>query len=696
MDSENKRVIGYDPQTGQPIYEYTQLNQVQSSVVQNSTLTTTVPQQSLSSNGKRDNKAKFLILGGIVVILMLTLVILFLLFEKNNSLSRTVMIYMVGSDLEANNGLATADLDSIKYNEKVKVILIAGGTPNWHNNYIEKNETSIYELTPQGFKKVKQQTVRNMGDSLVLSDFLNYTYDNYKSNKYELLFWNHGGAILGSEFDLISDDNLSLTEMEEGLKNSPFNDRNKLEVIIFRTCMNGTVELANIFKNYAQYLVASEEITYGAPYTNVLSFINNVDSNDNAVELSKKYVSSYKNQISDIKGKTIWQNEDSIYSTYSIIDLSKINNLSKSVNEFFDDINIASNFNKISRIRANLYQYGSSEPSYDMVDLYNLVYSLKDLSPDKANRVLSNLDNTIIYNWATNNESRGMSIYFPYNGTDKVKLYFLDIYSSFDDLTSYNNFIKGFYKVQKSDYTKYSYTSNLINVKASDEEEVLSDFTLELTDEQVETFAKARYFVFRDNKNGYFKPIYTGGKAVLDGKTLKAGIRDRQLKVRSKDDPNEGYTLISIEKENTDKYIKYETNVILQSFRGDIKDWKNDKAIITLMYDKTTKKVAMSNIVYNTGDDLVNSSVVDLDNYDNVEFSVSSGWQITDEEGFYTGPYDSDGKIRSDGIYTGWEDKPGNFEFVLESFDSDDDYYGVFAITDTHNNISYSKLVKMN
>lgn len=56
-----------------------------------------------------------------------------------------------------------------------------------------------------------------------------------------------------------------------------------------------------------------------------------------------------------------------------------------------------------------------------MIDLYNLVYNLKDLSPKKADKVLKNLENTVIYNYATDSNSRGISIYFPFNGSNLVK-----------------------------------------------------------------------------------------------------------------------------------------------------------------------------------------------------------------------------------------------------------------------------------
>jgi len=641
------------------------------------------------------NTRKILI-GGIVVSIMVIIasITVSAIVLLNNGVSRTVMIYMVGSNLESTNGLASSDLASIKnIDSNTKVLLIAGGTSKWSNNYISTDETSIYELTSNGFVKVKKQDRKNMGDSSTLTNFLNYAYDYSKTDEYDLIFWNHGGAIDGSEYDELSnDDNLSLSEMNESLSKSPFNNK-KLELVIFRTCLNGTLEVNSILSKYANYLVASEEETLGANYTSVLNFINVIDSKDSSKAVGRKFIDAYKKQINDIKSNTYKTESDTIYSTYSLVNLSNVDKLNNRVNDFFNDIDINTNFNKISKVRANLYQYASDEPSYDMVDLYNLINNLKDLSPSKAEKVLTELNNTIIYNYATDSNSRGISIYFPYNGTSRAKDTFINVYNDLSGLSSYKNFITKFNNIQTGDYNKSTYTLNNINSKENSEKNTYADFELELTDEQVSTFAKANYVVYKDLGTGYYKPVYRGISTTLDGNILKASIKDRQLQIVGSNDGTNDLT--AFEKENTDKYIKYTTNVLLQSFRGDISEWKNDKAVMTIFYDKKTNKTNIASVVYDNNDDKANVVAVNLNDYDNVAFSISSGWKILDDAGNYTGPITENGRVVGDGIITGFEEKPGDFKFELSKFDNDATYYCVFLITDTHNNVSYSKLIKL-
>lgn len=646
------------------------------------------------NNDNIKSKKKFFIIGGIALAVLLLIIILVLILGRNKESSRTVMIYMVGSNLESESGLGTVDLNSIDYDEiyddNINVVLIAGGSENWNNNYIEEDETSIYELTENGYKKVKTQSIQNMGDSKVFSDYINYVYENYKTDEYDLIFWNHGGAITGSEFDDLSGDNLSLEEMKIGLSNSSFNKNNKLEAVVFRTCLNGTIEIADVFKDYSDYLVASEEITLGAPIASVLNFVNDVEPSDNGYDVGVKFIESYKEQISTLK--QYYGSSEYIYSTYSVVDLSKIDNLVQSLNEFVSDINITENYNEIARVRSNLYQYAysqASDPSYDMVDLYNLVEGLKELSPKKAEKVLSDLESTILYNWATNSSSRGISIYFPYNGSDDAKKYFLDIYGNLDSFNDYNTFITGFNLIQSNGIRSYSFTDNKTTLTTKDEK---SDFKLELTDEQLKGYARAEYLVFMDKGNGYYWPVYKGKEVTLNGNVLSASINGSHLKVEN----DTGSFIVPLfETYNEKDYIKYSTAVILQNFSDpEISNWKTDSAQLSLILNKETKKVKVGSVVLNEKDkNKPNSVAVNLKDYEYITFG-SMSHKLLDENGNFSWEvYENS----SNGIFEGVEITIEELEdFKLSSFDDNNNYYAVFRIYDVNNNYYYSKLVKMN
>lgn len=685
--NSNNQIIGYNPQTGEPIYQSNQNQPI------------TNNQQYINTNTKKSVKnknSKKIFIWLVLVFISTILLVVGLFYLVNNKLGnqdRTIMIYMVGSNLESQSGLGTVDLNSIDYNimdnENINVVLIAGGSEEWYNDYIDKDETSIYELTSDGYQKVKTQNIKNMGDSKVFSDYLNYVYENYKTDKYDLIFWNHGGAIVGSEFDDLSGDNLTLEEMEEGLANSKFNKKNKLELVMFRTCLNGTIEMADVFNEYAKYLVASEEITLGSRKTSVLNFINDIETTDNGYDVGYKFINSYKNQITELK--QVYGSEG-IYSTYSIVDLSKIDELITSLNDFVRDINISENYNTISRVRTNLYQYAQDDLSYDMVDLYNLIDGLKDLSKTKAEKVLKNIESTVLYNWATNDKSRGMSVYFPYNGDSKIRTMLLSLYDGFDSLDGYSNFISNFNDIKSGGLKNYSFVNNNTNISTESETSNSYDFTMELTDEQLEGYAKAEYLVFLEKGDGYFWPVYKGLEVDLNGNTLNANINGKALKITSE---GTQYVVPLFESYNESDYIKYTTVAILQNFNVEsTKDWKMDTATLTLVLDRNDNSIKVGSVVLNEKDEnKPNSIAVDLKDYESIVFG-SMSHKLLDSNGNFSMEVYTD---NSNGVYEGVEitvDELSNFS--LSSFDDENTYYAIFRIYDVDNNVHYSQLIKMN
>ena len=629
-----------------------------------------------------------------VLTLLIGLIVVFAL-KGNNIKTRTFMIYMVGADLESRGSMGTYELNGIDPSQvdlkNNNVVLIAGGSEKWGNEYIDESETSIYRLTESGFKKVKQQSIKNMGSSETLSNFINYATEHYITDEYELLFWNHGGAIMGSEFDELSNnDYLSLQEISEALTKTSFNKNNKIETVIFSTCLNGTIENANVFKDYAKYFVASEEISMSVKNQSDFSFINNVTPRTNSVDVGLMYIEKYKEKMAYLKNAYKVQNEEyNIYSTYSVVDLENIDDLNKSVNNFFKNVNVSSDYNEVARVRSNLYQYAykqAGEPSYDTVDLYNLINNLKDISPKEANKVLSEIENTVIYNYSTDASSRGISIYFPYNGSNQTQLYFLNMYDEISTIDNYNKFIKDFNSIKSTNSTKkLSFRDNSVKVDSSDTE---SDFELELTDEQVENFARAQYLVFRDNEDGTYLPVYKGTEVELKDKKLSAKIKDRQLKIKSKSDGLENIITL-FEDEVSDSYIKYSTIVTLENFSSEnFSEWKMETATISLLLDKKTNKVGISGVLLSAQENLPGRTMVDINDYTNIIFA-SSSYNIANEDGSYNENWDSNG------IIEGIEVDVGDFEFELQDYNDDYDYYCVFRIFDVNNNSYYSKLVKM-
>ncbi len=113
--------------------------------------------------------------------------------EKEENLSEetyTVMVYMMGSDLEASSGAGAKDIEEMIGsgidNSKVKLYLYTGGCPKWRSEEIEisNEENTIFQYDGTTFVKEKVIEQASMGEAATLSEYLNYVYENSKTDKY--------------------------------------------------------------------------------------------------------------------------------------------------------------------------------------------------------------------------------------------------------------------------------------------------------------------------------------------------------------------------------------------------------------------------------------------------------------------------------------------------------------------------------
>ena len=169
--------------------------------------------------------------------------------EKSDSFGKvaddnTVMIYMVGSDLESKAGAATFDIAEMMASgvdtSKTNVVIFTGGCSQWMSdissdkNYVMRLDKSC--LIEDG----ATSSINNMGDPNTLLGFLNFCTDNYKSDHYTLIFWDHGcGPVYGYGVDeLHSNDTLTYPEMEAALVASDFDSKNKIDLVGFDACLD--------------------------------------------------------------------------------------------------------------------------------------------------------------------------------------------------------------------------------------------------------------------------------------------------------------------------------------------------------------------------------------------------------------------------------------------------------------------------
>jgi hypothetical protein len=359
---------------------------------------------------------------------------------------------------------------------------------------------AIYELTSNGFQKTKTMPVSSMGTKSSLLTFLEYSYNNYPAEKYDMIFWNHGLGALGLEQDELKNDFLDITELSKSFEDSPFK-KEKLEVVIFNNCLSGNIHFANVMSNYADYMVGSEEVIYVGLIIDRLNFLEDVKVSDTGYDIGKKYVDKSTSSMKKVNsmGGTNYD------STMAIIDLSNMETLDKKVDKFFKSIDLDSNYYNVAKARGRTYTYARAiNYVYDTVDLYELVDKLSQYSSDNklATDLKNEIKNTIKYNSSSNSHSNGISIYFPYYGnTNYIEghlYYFGNLWKN-----NYTNFITNFYNSNNSTKrARRAVTGSKVNTLKNKMNVNKNKISINLTDEEKELYQRANVYIFekKDNK----------------------------------------------------------------------------------------------------------------------------------------------------------------------------------------------------
>ena len=245
--------------------------------------------------------------------------------------TRTVMLYVVGSDLESDYGCATYNLVQSmesEYNENLNFIVMTGGSTGWNTEeeYLSGAEEvdSAYNqiwklegkrggeehgrmvlLESTGIEGYEQTL---MSDPQVLTAFADYCYTNYPADQYDLILWDHGGGPasgFGCDNRIPNGNIMSLSQMMSAFSATKLiEDNKKFEIIDFDACLMASAEITEALEKYADYLVVSPELEPGdgQEYTAWLNALKNNPSM-NGYDLGKAIVDATMDYYTEGAGK---------------------------------------------------------------------------------------------------------------------------------------------------------------------------------------------------------------------------------------------------------------------------------------------------------------------------------------------------------------------------------------------------------
>lgn len=329
--------------------------------------------------------------------------------KGNNEDIITLMIYMCGSDLESKYGTASVDINEIlsaDISENVNILIQTGGCIDWTNEKISEERTQIFSVENGELVLVNDEIgLKNMASSDTLTNFINYSKENYPANRYDLIVWNHGfGTIEGFGYDEnFENDNMDIYSLVKALEDS----NTYFDFIGFDACFMSTVEVAYALEPYADYLIASAEIEpfAGWYYTNWLNQLS-INTSINTVELGKIIIDDFVDHNSN--------REVPESAVLSITDLTEIKTAYNEVCNLLDEINYDlenEEYERISLVRSEVEAY--AENLIDHVDILSLA---EKLNINSSQNVIDAINNSVKYNGKTITmaEVGGLSLYFPY------------------------------------------------------------------------------------------------------------------------------------------------------------------------------------------------------------------------------------------------------------------------------------------
>ena len=567
------------------------------------------------------------------------------------------MIYMVGSDLESNSKQGTFSIsDIISGNINLSnnnILLMVGGAKKWHN-FVSTEEIGIYKLTHEGFEKIDSLPISSMGSKETLERFLNYSYDNYKAKYYDLIFWNHGLGAMGIEQDELSNDYMTLQEMEDAFKNSKFSNE-KLEMTIFYNCLASNLHIANIMKKYSNYMVASEEVFYLSKVLNRLDFLGDIKVNDSAYDIGYKFIK----QSDEVMKAYNNSHTKKLDSTLSIIDLGKIDNLNNKLNSFISKVKLMDNYYTISSMRRKAHTYGKSQTAdYDTIDLYDFVSSLGSITKTNVNDILQSIDDAVVYTSNLNEYSNGISIYFPYFGSNKVINLHLNLFKKLWN-DNYYQFINNFYEIRTGTIRARRDLSGSYNKLENNVIKNKDTLTIDLTDEEKELFESANVYIFQKENNEFNLLLKSDKISLIDNKLVFDN--NKLLDINGNK-----FTLIE-ENDNTYSYGRLSNSEV------------NSDSIFYINNNEITKTMLNSETISNT--------LIEYLDYDNIEFSKVKYKLLEDGE---FNEYFKDTETKE---YTSV--LKDNLNISIND-NNENEYYVLVEMFDIYNDSYYSKIERIN
>ena len=358
----------------------------------------------------------------------------------------TILVYLDGdNNLEVYGDMNVGWLMTTGSNDNVNYVVLYDKLSGEADLlYVEQNRT-VSVGANYGYPKEV-----NMADPAVLEEFIEIGVNDFPAEKYCVILWDHGGGWRGICWDDTTfeetgvDDCITMVELRDAFAGAYETTGRVMDIVAFDACLMAMPEISYQVRDYASYVVFSEETVpgYGFPY-DLFSAALNAEPTMDARAFSVCLVEKYAEFYSSIDGYIDW--------TMSAFDMAYMDGVTAAVDylgqELLDSILYYMQAYQRDYIQADRYYYPYNT---DLIGFaQNLIADTiidDEGIKDAATQVVAAVDSAIVVsiNGLHNVDSTGLAIYLPStnDGMKSLKESYVDVPFALD--TSWYEFCETF------------------------------------------------------------------------------------------------------------------------------------------------------------------------------------------------------------------------------------------------------------
>ncbi len=334
--------------------------------------------------------------------------------EKLKSESKadaTVLMYVIGSDLETRAGQMTDDLREMlraEVGDHINIVLQTGGTQDWRNDWMKDGAVERFTVTAEDVNHLVTLSDASMTHADTLSNFIRWGADAYPAERYILIFWDHGyGTVKGFGRDETADGaSMPLDRIDRALSWADV----EFDLVGFDACLMNTLTSALVLSSHADYLLASAEIEPldGWHYTNWLAALSD-DPDVSIPALAEIIAADYIDAAKD---------EDWSQATISLVNLAEMDAVAAEWSAVCADLRLRlekGQYDAVGKVLTAVKSYGRST-NYDQFDLIALLTALEKANLASPEALLAALERAVLFvkNAPVTEIANGIGVYIPF------------------------------------------------------------------------------------------------------------------------------------------------------------------------------------------------------------------------------------------------------------------------------------------